>query len=62
MELKAYIWLDFNDVAIAEEMAHSLSTDDSNAYIVNIGAVSRFQIFAVDQRWEVMQLVFLVDD
>jgi hypothetical protein len=62
VEPKACAWFDLNDVSIAEEMAYSLSADDSNANIVDIGAIGGFQVFAIDQGWEIMQLVLLVDD
>ena len=42
VEPEAYIWLDLNYVAIAEEMTYFLSTDDSNADVINIGAVGGF--------------------
>ena len=53
VESKACAWLDLNNVSIAKEMAYSLSANDSNANAVDIGAIGGFQIFAIDQRWEV---------
>lgn len=62
VEPKACVWFDLNDVSIAEEMAYSLSADDSNANIVDIGAIGGFQVFAIDQGWEIVQPVLLIDD
>jgi hypothetical protein len=42
VELKAYVWLDVNYVSVAKEMTHSLSADDPNTNVVDIGTVSRF--------------------
>jgi hypothetical protein len=43
-------------------MADSFLTNDSNAYVVDISAIGGLQIFAINQRWEVMELVLLIDD
>ena len=53
-EPKACVGLDLDNVSIAEEMPYSLSTDHSNANVVDICAIGGFQIFAIDQGREVM--------
>jgi len=54
VEPKACVWLDLDNVSMAEEMTYSLSTDHSNANVVDICAIGGFQIFAIDQGREVM--------
>jgi hypothetical protein len=54
VESKARFWLDLDDISVAEKIAYFLSTHDTDTDIVYVCAISRFQIFAVDQGWEVM--------
>jgi hypothetical protein len=54
VEPKACVGLDLDNVSIAEEMPYSLSTDHSNANVIDICAIGGFQIFAIDQGREVM--------
>jgi hypothetical protein len=62
VESKARVWFDLDNVSVAEKMTYFLPTNDSNANIVDISAISRFQIFAIDQRREFVQLGIFIND
>lgn len=55
-------WLDLDDISITEQVADSLSADNSNTSTVNIGAIGGLQVLAIDQGREVVQLVLFIDD
>lgn len=62
MKTEGPMRLNLDEISIAQKVSFSWATDYANEEVIHPGAIDRFKIFAVYQRWTVWVLFVVVDD